>query len=748
MSLFNELKRRNVFRVGIAYVVVAWLTAQVVDLVLENFGAPAWFMRSLLVVLAAGLPLALVFAWAFEMTPEGLKKEKDVDRSQSVTHQTGRKLDRMIIGIMAVVIAFLVLDRFVLRDEGGNTVPANETQTAEAVKTADPVVEMGPSVAVLPFINMSGDADNEYFSDGLTETLLHMLAQLPELRVAARTSSFAFKGTNTGIEEISTTLGVAHVLEGSVQKAGNRVRITAQLIRADDGFHVWSQNYDRTLEDIFAIQDEIATDVANALDTSLLGGGIDIHTVSTTSLSAYETYLKAREQQAINSYASLPRAQSLFKEALAADPDFIDAKLALANNYRQMSWTGIIGEDEALRQSQPLIEQVLESDPGNYLARALKLQNELGYSDQFLPEERARIVQELRDLLPLLPDSSYLRERVAIQLGFVQVREQEALEVLEAGLLIDPLAANLLDALGKTLRRMDRYDEALDALQRALKQQPDDPNIYFDIADVKADIGDLYGSLEWRRKAIELDPQDHELAAELAENFFNLGLLEEGNYWAAKSIALAPQSAVGRRVRLQQVYASGNMDEALLLAQNMIKDQVSIRQGSLRTALEIHSELMSASGREQEAYDFLLSIRPELEDFATFPGDWKGVQMQRKMVRLMVAFKSPEETQRAWLEYSTTLDRSFPRWRTRIGNQVLDKIMQGRLDEAERLAIDVHLSQPIASNLRRVENLQQVEFGPINQRPELLARMSQVQLEKAKLSEGVREMMQKPEWQQ
>jgi len=748
MSLFNELKRRNVFRVGIAYTVVAWLVAQVVDLVLENFGAPAWFMRSLLVILAAGLPISIVFAWAFEMTPEGIKKEKDVDRSQSVTGVTGRKLDRMIIGIMAVVIAFLILDRFVLKDESAQTVAATDSQAIEITEVAEPVVDTGPSVAVLPFVNMSGDANNEYFSDGLTETLLHMLAQLPELRVAARTSSFAFKGKDTGIAEISQILGVAHILEGSVQKSGNRVRITAQLIRAEDGFHVWSQNYDRTLDDIFAIQDEIATDVANALDSSLLGGGNNIHGVNTVNLSAYETYLKGREQQAINSYASLPRAQSLFKEALAADPGFIDAKLALANNYRQMSWTGIMTEDDALRQSQPLIEQVLESDPGNYLARALKLQSELGFSDQFVPEERTRKVQELRDLLPLLSDSSYLREVVALQLGFIQVREQEALEVLEAGLLIDPLAANLLDTLGKTLRRMDRYDEAMEVLQRALTQQPDNPNIYFDIADVKANLGDLYGALEWRRKAIELDPQDHELAAELAENLFNLGLLEEGNHWAAKSIALAPQSAVGRRVRMQQAYARGDMDQALTLAQSMIKDQVSIRQGSLGDALNIHNELMSANGREKEAYDFLLSVRPELEDFATFPGDWKGVQMQGRMVRLMAAFKSPEETRQAWLDYTTTMDRAFPRWRERIENQILDELMQGRLDEAERLAIDVHLSQPIASDLRRVERLQAPEFGAINQKPELMARMSEVQMEKAQLRDGVSEMMQKPEWQQ
>ena len=295
---------------------------------------------------------------------------------------------------------------------------------------------------------------------------------------------------------------------------------------------------------------------------------------------------------------------------------------------------------------------------------------------------------------------------------------------------------------------MGRLDEAMAALQRALEQQPDNPNIYFDIADVKADLGDLNGSLEWRRKAVEVDPQDHELAAELAENFFDLGLLEEGNHWAAKSIAMAPQSAVGRKVRLQQAHASGDFDHALQLAQSMIKDQVSIRQGSLGTALDIHNELMSANGREKEAYDFLLSVRPELGDFATFPGDWKGVQMQRRMIPLMHAFASPEETRQAWLGLTANLDRSFPRWRKSTEDQVLNKLMLGQPDEAERFAIDVHLSKPIASNLRRVEGLQRPEFAAINQRPELRARMSEVQLEKATLRDAVSELMQEPEWNQ
>jgi TolB-like protein/Tfp pilus assembly protein PilF len=748
MSFFKELKRRNVFRVGIAYTVVAWLVAQVVDLVLESFGTPPWLMKSLLVILAAGLPIALVFAWAFEMTPEGLKKEKDVDRSQSITSMTGRKLDRMIIGIMAVVIAFLVLDRFVLTDESTPPVAGVEQQPAVAEEETVPAVDTGPSVAVLPFVNMSGDAENEYFSDGLTETLLHMLAQLPDLRVAARTSSFAFKGKDTGIAEISEILGVAHVLEGSVQKAGNRVRITSQLIRANDGFHVWSQNYDRTLDDIFAIQDEIATDVANALDSSLLGDSNPMHNVETTNLSAFDAYLKALEQQAIYSYSSLPQAQRLLKEALAADPEFVDAKLALARNYQMMAWTGIISEQESQQQALPLIQKVLEKDPANYLARALKLYNELGVNDEFKPEERVSKYRELRDLLPLIPNSTTLRESVATFLSFNQGRHQEAAEVVEAGLLVDPLAANLHASLGKTRTRAGLYDKAMASLQRALTLQPDNPNYYSDIADLKAAKGDLNAVLQWRRKAVEADLQDHELTGELAQDFFNLGLLEEGNHWAAKSIALAPESAVGRKVRLQQAYASDDMDRALQLAQSMIRDQISIRQGSFGAALNIHNEIMSKSGREREAYDFLLSIRPELADFTTFPGDYKGLMMQRRALMLMPAFSSPEEIRQAWLGYASTMDRAFPRWRQISTNQVLNELMQGRPEEAERLAIDIHLSRPIAADLRAVEKLQESVFNAITQQPELMARMSEVQIEKAKLRDGVSEMMLQTEWNQ
>ena len=256
MRFFAELRRRNVFRVGVAYAVGAWLLLQLTEVLSELLTLPEKIGPVVVTLVVIGLPITLILAWLYEMTPQGIMREKDVDRTQSITRQTGRKLDHAIIGILAVAVAYLLIDKLVLR-HSVDPVARSATEVAQ-----DAVPDSPASVAVLPFVNMSNDRENEYFSDGLTETLLHMLAQLPDLKVSARTSSFAFKDKNVDVRTIGTTLGVAHVLEGSVQKAGERVRITAQLVRANDGFHVWSQNYDLTLDDIFAVQDQISTDVA------------------------------------------------------------------------------------------------------------------------------------------------------------------------------------------------------------------------------------------------------------------------------------------------------------------------------------------------------------------------------------------------------------------------------------------------------------------------------------------------------
>jgi TolB-like protein len=257
MSFFEELKRRNVFKVGVAYVIIAWLLAQVADLMLENFGAPGWVMKTFLGFLIMGFPLAVFFAWAFELTPEGVKRESQVDRSQSITQQTGQKLNHSLMVIMAIALAWFAWDRFGAAPE----VPGMATaEPAGAAATS------AKSLAVLPFIAMSSGANDEYFADGLTEEILNSLAQLPELLITARTSSFHFKGQDIPVQEIAATLGVQHIVEGSVRRSGERLRVTAQLVRAADGFHIWSENYDSTSEDTIQVQEDIAEKIAEAMN--------------------------------------------------------------------------------------------------------------------------------------------------------------------------------------------------------------------------------------------------------------------------------------------------------------------------------------------------------------------------------------------------------------------------------------------------------------------------------------------------
>ncbi len=261
MSLFAELRRRNVFRVGVAYAVVAWLLMQVADLLFPVFGAPDWVLRTFIIVLLLGLPVALLVSWVFELTPEGVKREKDIDRSASVTRSTGRKLDRVIIVALVIALGYFIWERQA-------RVEPPEPAAQPAAGTSTPAVDDVPgkrSIAVLPFVNMSADPENEYFADGLSEELLNQLAQIHDLQVAGRTSSFSFKGKNEDLRIIGKTLDVAHVLEGSVRRQGNKVRVTAQLIRVDDGFHLLSNTYDRTMDDVFVIQDDIASNVATAL---------------------------------------------------------------------------------------------------------------------------------------------------------------------------------------------------------------------------------------------------------------------------------------------------------------------------------------------------------------------------------------------------------------------------------------------------------------------------------------------------
>ena len=349
------------FHVAATYLVVGWLLTEVLTTLLPAFGAPSWVSRAVMLVFALGFVPAIILSWVYEITPDGIKKDSDVDRTDGDLRRSPSRWGYATVA--AVAAGVILVSVFSSR--------VNIEQAAPAVTTVNDA-----SVAVLPFVNMSGNEDNEYFSDGLTETLLHILAQVPELKVAARTSSFAFRDQNKTIVEIADALDVAHVLEGSVQRAGDRVRITAQLIRANDGFHVWSENYDRTLDDIFGIQDEIAVKVGGALSASLLGSVDDgslAGTATTSSPDAFDLYLQALQGRATYSHGGLRTAEGLLKGALTTDPDFLDAKTELAINYWQQVETGLMDQQAAFTNIVALVDQVIATRPDDANARAIRI---------------------------------------------------------------------------------------------------------------------------------------------------------------------------------------------------------------------------------------------------------------------------------------------------------------------------------------------------------------------------------------
>lgn len=748
MSFFEELKRRNVIRVAIAYGVASWFILQLSDVVLENIAAPGWVMQTIMLVLAVGFPLVVIFAWAFEMTPAGLKKEKDVDRSQSITNVTGRKLDRMLIGILTLAVAYLLLDKLVLQDSSApaEATEVASTQTGDAAASAKPVAEANPSVAVLPFVNMSGDQENEYFSDGLTETLLHMLAQLPELRVAARTSSFAFKGQNKSVSEIANTLGVAHILEGSVQKSGERVRITAQLIRADDGFHVWSQNYTRPLDDIFAIQDEIANDVASALDASLLSKSTKpLRGVETSVLTAYDSYLKGLEQQAIYSYGSLAAAEGHFKQALARDPGFTDARLALARNYLLKNQTGLLESQETIKLVEPLLAQVREQHPDNHLARALEITTTLIADETAITREEAEpLVSELRNLLPLVPTETMVRMLVANMSYFFFRDSQTALQVLEAGLMVDPLDANLYRERGRILIDLDRNDEALADLQKAQKIAPDNPNTYSSLASVEEENNDLVAALNWRRKATEVDPQDHELAAAIANILYKLELPEEGDHWFARVKALAPNSPVAKHTQIHRFLARHEFQQALELSRSMIEEQIENRRGAFGEALFTYTRLMTEQGKAGEAYEFLVSVNPDIAKFDQMPNGFNTIMMQFAAIQLL---GPTEDGKQAWAKLTTILDKAGFPWREPDNFAFLmNQVFTGDIEGATNTYLNEHLNRPLATDPDMYMPKDPVLMAEIYADPRVANRMAELEAEHSQLQSQVQDLMQQPEW--
>lgn len=468
MSFFEEIKRRNLLRVGVAYAVVAWLLLQISSEWVPALLLPQWIHSAVALLLILGFPVALLFAWAFELTPEGLKKEKDIDRSQPATGNASRKFDFITIGLFAIALIYFAYDKFVLD-------PQRDVVLVESVRqqNASAMPEIADrSIAVLAFANMSDDSSNEYFSEGLSEELLNLLVKIPELRVAARTSSFSYKGTNTRIAQIGEELNVAYILEGSVRKSGNHVRITAQLIKADDGFHLWSETFDKDLDDIFVVQDEVAAAVVEALQMRLVDA---IPTSRQTTPEVYALYLQGLFFNNLADDDNLRKAVTVFKQALAMDPDYAPAWVAIAKTYQYQIRTQAVAPTPGAELAKAAVEKALEVDSNMATAWAglayLKRSYEWDWSGAQSAIDRA-----LR-LEPNNPDVLGVAASLANTFGQIS----RYVELFERIVILDPVRLINLRALGTAYIKVGRYDDAIEILNRVVAMNPDYPTGYLDL---------------------------------------------------------------------------------------------------------------------------------------------------------------------------------------------------------------------------------------------------------------------------
>jgi TolB-like protein len=495
MSFINELKRRNVFRVAIAYLIVAWLIAQIAALALEGFAAPDWVIKTVLFLLAIGFPLALIFAWAFELTPEGLRRDTSEDSVESVPAKNTQSLDRLIIVVLILAVGYFSYDKY-LRGPGSDNEPIGEAVVRDTAggtdqEQATDAMTGEPSIAVLPFVNMSDDPGNEYFSEGLSEELLNVLARMPELRVAARTSSFSFKGSDTQVTEIADELNVDHVLEGSVRKSGNRVRITVQLINASNGYHVLSQNYDRTLEDIFAVQDEIALSVVDALRVTLLG---EQPKADVTDPEVYALYLKGRYFNNLKGKENWENAIVALKEALAIDPQYAPAWSELSTTYRYQVNNALLDRDEGMRLARAAAEHALTLDEN--LASAWI---SLSYIKSLGDWDWAGAEDAVQNAMTLEPRNADVLNGVG-SLATILGRLNEAISALEAAIELDPLSQSPLNGLGLAYMNSGQFDKAESTLRLLLKLNPQYPWGHTNLGTVMLLRGQAQEALDEIRK--------------------------------------------------------------------------------------------------------------------------------------------------------------------------------------------------------------------------------------------------------
>ena len=571
MSIFRELKRRNVIRMAVLYAVAAWLIMQVAEVIIALANLPEWIGPSILGLLAVGFPIALIVSWFFELTPEGISLENDVAAAESVTHVTGRRLDFLVISLLCAGLILFAYDKWWIG-------PPPEK-----------------SIAVLAFENMSGDPEQEYFSDGISEEILNLLAQIKPLKVIARTSSFLFKSKDVDIATMASQLNVRHILAGSVRRSGNRVRITAQLIDAADSTHIWSQTYDRELDDVFAVQDEIAAAISDALKLQLelvAGEPVLPHAIKTASIDAYDAYLLGRELIRHRGGENLENAIRHLERSLRLDENFAPAHTQLAVGTLLLASYGRVADQEARRTVNRHLERAEELEPD--LAEIHGVRALLALDDD--PEATIEHARKALASNPNYPDAMNWLHRALHGLG----RHDEAEEALRQMLVIDPLSIVGLANYGVLLRSEGRIEEAHEIADELLAQSP--RWAYSSHAAASLEEGKLAESLSWNLRA---DPGG--FSEMLIFNFVGeydeaRRVNEDNSHWidffqrrydeairgAQRDLQLNPDNQNIIFVAAWFLYNAGRFDEALPLYERLLdfvpEDQpISGRFGLINT---------------------------------------------------------------------------------------------------------------------------------------------------------------------
>ena len=589
-SVWGELRRRNVFKVAVAYAIVGWLLVEVASVVLPTFNAPEWIMQAFTFLVIVGFPLALILAWAYELTPEGMKKEKEVDRSQSITRQTSRKLDFIIIGVMAVAIAYFLVDKFVWVDEKPATTVA--------------VSEERPSIAVLPFANRSANVNDAFFVDGIHDDLLSHVSKIGSIKTISRTSVLQYRDTTKTIPQIAEELGVATVLEGGVQRAGEQVRINVQLIDARTDEPLWSEIYDRQLSaaNIFSIQSEIATHIAEALQAALSPAEQDrLKAVPTENLAALEAYFLGKQALARRTGAALADAVDYFKKAIELDPRFALAYVGHADSYILQVDNGNLNPIKALELAAPLIDKALELDDQTGEAYAT-----LALSATYLgdPDAANAAFQRALEIDPNYVSthhwySNFLRDYGHYDAGMKQIRD---------AIRLDPLSAVLHVNLGTVLYELGRPEEALAQFKKTIEMDVDIPLPYWCIAGIYwTHFGQLDEALIWFKQALERNPGNARITALIGLLYLDLGGESEAEHWINTSLELQADGIFSNWAKEMLLLSQGESTQATNYAGKVLKQKPdwAISLADLRNQDLLMGLATDASARYEKQFPML-----------------------------------------------------------------------------------------------------------------------------------------------